>query len=639
MKENLILIDSWFDAGVDQRPGVIITKFKCPACPPTRTNKKDKSLSVNFKLGVGKCHYCNTSFKVKDPENFIYQKPVKVVKDYLKPKFPKVVVSDKTVEFFKSRGVSKETLDHYQVTGANEYMPAKDGEHNGEAYSLKAGITYAIAFNYYFNGEHVNTKFRASAKRFKMVSRAMLTFYGIDFVEKHSECSIQEGEIDTLSAFEAGVPCPISVPNGASLGNLQLEYLDNCIDKLEHLDKIIIATDGDSAGRALSAELIRRLGAERCFQVEYPEGCKDTNEVLLKYGAQAVRDMYAQAKPVPVQGIFSDSEVEDSVLDLYDNGFPVTCKVGYPKFDKLLSFLRGQLTTVTGVPGHGKTTFIDQILVRLAARFDWRTLVFSPEYMTPLQVQKLIQKFIGKPAFGKNRMSREEMKIGLEFMTSYFYFMKYDEVATDIDGILDKAREMVIRKGINALVIDPYNCIEHKIPKGYTETQYISELLTKITSFAKRNQVHVFLVAHPTKLDKDKNTGKYEVPTLYKISGSANFFNKTDNGMTIYLHDMVEVHVQKVKFDFVGQKGMAEFYYEPETGRYREIDQPQDNEYEIYKKRLEAAFKERNLLAQAELTFQETVKDAAPDAPAIKREPGVLTRIENLIPGSYEPPF
>jgi twinkle protein len=470
------------------------------------------------------------------------------------------------------------------------------------------------------------------------VKEAKLTFYNIDAVKDKDEVYIQEGEIDTMSAYQCNIFNSVSVPNGATIGsNARLEYLDNCIDTFGNKKKIIIATDGDIAGRALRDELIRRFGAERCWIVEYPDGCKDTNEVLLKYGPDEVRRIYKEAKQVPLEGVFTGDDVRQRVFDIYDNGFPETLKAGYAEFDKLLTFRAGELTIVTGIPGHGKTTFLDQILVRLAARYDWRTAIFSPENDVALHNHKLISKFMGEPSVtGKSRLSREKLTTGIDFINDHFYFMKYDEMNTTIEGILGKAKELVIRKGINALVIDPYNCIEHKIPHGYSETQYISELLTKLTSFAKINGVHIFLVAHPTKIEKDKKTLKYEVPTLYKISGSANFFNKTDNGFTVYLDPAtgtVEVHVQKVKFDFVGEKGVAVFYYDKATGRYTEPGCAYENEYELYMKRI-------NEGNQASLTFNEPQETPT-------REQGQLTDINSLpITNSFdfqvnagEPPF
>jgi len=191
---------------------------------------------------------------------------------------------------------------------------------------------------------------------------------------------------------------------------------------------------------------------------------------------------------------------------------------------------------------------------------------------------KLMEKFVGKPFHrydNEPTMNEATKNFTRQTLNDDFYFMKIDEIDLTIDGILDKAKELVVRKGIDALVIDPYNYIEHNMPKGYSETQYVSELLTKIKRFKDTYNVHVFLVAHPRKIGK---FGKvHEVPTLYDIAGSAHFYNKCDNGITVYRNDetnSVDVHVQKVRFRFVGKKGVASFHYDVKTGRYAELNAP-----------------------------------------------------------------
>ena len=89
--------------------------------------------------------------------------------------------------------------------------------------------------------------------------------------------------------------------------------------------------------------------------------------------------------------------------------------------------------------------------------------------------------------------------------------------------------------------------------------------------FCEKNKVHCFLVAHPTKITKDKNTGLFEIPNLYSISGSANFYNKTSNGITVYRNfetSQTEVYIQKVKFKHWGQTGCCIFSWDRVNGRY-----------------------------------------------------------------------
>ena len=244
--------------------------------------------------------------------------------------------------------------------------------------------------------------------------------------------------------------------------------------------------------------------------------------------------MIISAKLMPLEGVFEAKDIEDNVMQIFRHGYPKGVSAGLDAFDDLLTFRQGELTTITGIPSSGKSNFVDQIMVKLAAKHGWKFGIFSPEQQpTELHVAGLVQKYVGEPMDGKSKMSELKLKKALDFVNNHFFFMKLDEMDLTIDGILSKAKELVVRKGINGLLIDPYNYIEHKIPPGYSETQYVSELLTKIKNFKQVNNVHTFLIAHPTKIPRDKQTGKYEVPTLYHIAGSAHFYNKTDNGFTV----------------------------------------------------------------------------------------------------------
>ena len=126
-----------------------------------------------------------------------------------------------------------------------------------------------------------------------------------------------------------------------------------------------------------------------------------------------------------------------------------------------------------------------------------------------------------------------------------------------------------MRHGVRGLVIDPYNEIEHRRPANMTETEYVSQILGKVKRFAQNHGVHVWFVAHPVKLPREN--GKVPVPTLYDISGSANWANKADIGFAVYRNDQaqqVEIYVQKVRHKWAGKIGRIELVYDKVTGRY-----------------------------------------------------------------------
>ena len=546
-------------------------KTYCPQCHNQRRDKRDKSLSVDLDKGLWHCHYCGWSGTLTEstydpsPEGkrkWMEQQPWyrqtqirQQKREYKKPQpRPTAPMSAKALAWFKGRGISEETLLAMKVTEGLEWMPQKNGKAN------------TVQFNYYHNGELVNTKFRTGDKCFKLVSGAELLPYNIDAIKGQKECIITEGEMDALSFYECGRHDVISVPNGA---NANLDYLDNYIEEyFEDKETIYIASDTDTKGVLLRDELLRRFGVERCRVLEYGEGCKDANEHLMKFGRESLLQCIATATEIKVEGVFTVSDFEQSLDALFENGWQKGVTIGHDNFDRLCSFETKRLCIVTGIPGSGKSEFIDEIAERLNMRYGWRFAYFSPEN-APLayHASKLIEKFTGK-RFNRQSLTFGEYKQVKEHIEQDFYFI----APTDnyrVDNILEKAKYLVRRRGIKALVIDPYNRLESE-QGTRNETQYISELLDKLTNFAQRNDILIILMAHPTKQPRNKD-GVIEAPTLYDISGSANFFNKADFGIVVHRNrteNTVEVHVQKVKFRHLGECGTALFKYNLNNGRY-----------------------------------------------------------------------
>ena len=397
--------------------------------------------------------------------------------------------------------------------------------------------------------------------------------------------------MDALSFYECGRHDVVSVPNGA---NANLDYLDDYIeDYFDDKETIFIASDTDTKGVLLRDELVRRFGAERCRILEYGEGCKDANEHLQKFGKASLLKCLESAPEIKLEGIFTVSDFESSLDALFENGMQKGVTIGHECFDRLLSFETKRLCIVTGIPGSGKSEFIDEIAERLNIRYGWRFAYFSPEN-APLayHASKLIEKFTGKK-FDKQHLTYGEYRQVKDHLEQNFYFISPSE-NFQVDTILDRAKYLVRRRGIKALVIDPYNRLESTRGK-LNETEYISELLDKLTNFAQINDILIILMAHPTKMQKNKD-GEPEIPSLYDISGSANFYNKADFGIVVHrnrLDNTVEVYVKKVKFRHLGECGMALFKYNLNNGRYvpytNGIEPVWDNDNHIQKELLRRA--------------------------------------------------
>ena len=529
----------------------------CPLCSHTRKpkNQKLKCASYDWERGLGTCHNCNTSFQLhtyqrKGSSQKEYIKPVNKIEDYNITGDP----DQKVLKWFKARGISSKTLIDLQVGEGLEYMPQTGKQEN------------TIKFNYFMGDQLINIKYRDGRKNFKLYKGAEKIFYNINSIVGYDYCIITEGEMDVLALHEAGIPNSISVPNGATLNSNNLDYLDNCIDYFEDKEKIILAVDSDEAGQALQAELVRRLGAEVCYLASFDD-CKDANEYLIKHGPERLSEIISRARPVPLENVTTFKDIEDEVTDFVRNGFKKGYQVGLENFDQIFSTYTGQFITVTGIPSSGKSDFVDQMVVGYNRNYGWKTAFASPENApTYLHAHKLMRKtWEGMPT-SKDIHSDKWNKVASHVNDNYFFI---DMERYTLESVLRKGAELVKRKGIKCLVIDPFNKIRDIDCKTEDVNRYTMEYLTKIETFAKKFDVLVFIVAHPTKMYKDKD-GKIEEPTMYNIKGGGEWYDASYHGILVhrdYEAKTVKAKVLKVKFQNLGENGAeCHFKWEHKSG-------------------------------------------------------------------------
>ena len=523
----------------------------CPVCSHDRKpkNQKAQCASYDWERGLGTCHNCNNSFQLHT-----YKRKGDSEKVYVKPEPIEIVQPGTKVEgWFETRGISKQTLSDLKITEGPEWMPQTGKTEN------------VIKFNYFMGDQLINVKYRDGRKNFKLFKGAEKVFYNINSIVGYEYCVIVEGEMDVLALHEAGVTNAISVPNGATLNTNNLEYLDSCIDYFEDKEKIILAVDDDEAGQALQSELIRRLGSEVCFIASF-EDCKDANEYLVKHGKEKLSQRITAAKPVPLENVTTFRDIEDEVTDFVRNGFKPGFQVGLENFDQIFSTYTGQFITVTGIPSSGKSDFVDQMVVGYNQNYGWKTAFASLENQpTYLHAHKLMRKtWQGMPTesdIGGDRWNQ----IADHCNSNYFHI---DMERYTLDSVLKKSAELVKRKGIKCLVIDPFNKVRD-VGGSDDVNRYTMEYLQKIEIFAKKYDVLVFIVAHPTKMYKDKD-GKIEEPTMYNIKGGGEWYDASYHGILVhrdYENKTVKAKVLKVKFQNLGENGAeAHFRWEPKSG-------------------------------------------------------------------------
>ncbi|QDZ17753.1 Twinkle-like protein [Chloropicon primus] len=508
-----------------------------------------------------------------------------------RPKFLPVL-PPQVLHFFTKRGISKETLDRSKVQAEWTMCPQKG--HNA----------LAVAFPYYENGELVNIKYRlADEKVFWQVKGAKKVLFGLDDIVNESTIIIVEGECDKLALQQAGFSNCVSVPDGApskvsengvpasAEEDKKFSYIWNCRTQLDYASRILIGTDSDEPGQALGEELARRLGKERCWSLKWPEGCKDANDTLQRHGVAGMQAVLDAPEAFPIRGLFDFKMFQDDILSYYglkDADERRGVSTGWSNVDECYRVVPGELTIVTGVPNSGKSEWIDALLYNIATNSGWCFALCSMEKKVREHGRQLLEKHVGKPFFdapyarGEKRMSQEEVEAGLEWLSERFFLIRHeDEMLPNIDWILDIGKAAVMRYGIRGLVIDPYNELDHQRPDSRSETEYVSQMLTKIKRFAQHYDCHVWFVAHPKQLQNWKG----EAPDLYDISGSAHFINKADNGLVIHRSRdtsdpasmrAAQIFVRKVRNKAAGHIGDCTLYYDRRSGRYVMEDPGED---------------------------------------------------------------
>jgi len=547
-------------------------KTECPQCQHEREKHRgDKPVSVDMENQVANCKHCGAVFVV-DKEGYLASPNQR---QYKQPKQQTSYdgVDQPVIDWFATRMISLETMRKLKITNGRVFMPQVDKETN------------AIFFNYFDRDTLVNIKYRDGAKNFRLHGGAKLIFYNLNALYgTDGDIIITEGEMDAASYIEAGCSNVISVPNGASKGSLKLEYLDNAWhlfdsewrakNKLKPITRVILATDDDEPGRRLRSEFVRRLGAHRCYFVDF-DGANDPNEVLMSAGGSVkLFNTIDKCTPAPLTDVVLVSDLADELAKLQKDGLKPGAQVGSDMFKRMYSYEQPRMTIVTGVSTHGKSEFLDDQIARLAVEHGWTFAVFSPEnFPIEYHVSKLVSKIVGK-AF--NDCSGAELQQAYDFIGSHFFWIYPEDSNYKLDNILRVTDMLISRYGVNGLIIDPWTEIDKG---GRHDTENINEFLSELNQFKRDRNCHIFLVAHPTKMPKDEKR-KVIVPDLMDISGSANFFNKTDGGITVYRDfeaQTVKVFVNKVKFKHLGQQGHIVLDYNPLNGRYQDENSEWDD--------------------------------------------------------------
>lgn len=461
-------------------------------------------------------------------------------------------------EWIEDRGIDRVLAEKFGLTTTRD----------GQGYWLTVPFTES--------GRVINHKYRMTAeKRHRMDEGAPLLLWNADALS-HPEVLagawlvITEGEWDALAAMTSGIKHVVSVPNGAPQKRTEepenakrYQFVWRHLDALDRVKTFVLATDGDEAGRILAADLVSLLGPERCRFVTYPEGCKDLNEVLLAYGHDAVVSLINGAKPYPIKGIYK-------LDDFPERGAVVHYPVGIDPLEGNIAIVPGTLTVFTGYANMGKTTVMMAIVAHLI-RHNIPVCIASFETdVKPILRDSLRASIAGTGLYEARNHDMRKVDELIQDNLSIISQQVDEDDEMDLDYFLELCRTAVVRDGAKFILLDPWNELEHKRRKDETETDYIGRALRAIRKFAKTYDVAFWVVAHPAK----PFGGKATAPGLINISGSMNWANKPDYGLTYHRKNpevnSAQLIVTKVRLGLPGKRATVNVTYDFRTSEFRE---------------------------------------------------------------------
>lgn len=506
-------------------------------------------------------------------------------------------------QYLADQQISLQTAVDCQLGCVKKMFPKSEKD-------ASSGAVYnSIAYVNHVNGKAVNVKYRSCERStvdrnpdgnglpvyLKLWSQDSPTTpcapYNIDCInpllveeEQIERIIITEGEKDVLTLREAGFKYVVSLPNGASC-NIRnaFEAFESWFDQSRN---IVVCGDSDRPGRTAAMKLLAHFGA-RGLYTTLPADCKDISEVMVRYGAETVREVINSARLQHLSDIVKLDERRQRVIDVlhghYDKGYdvghgPLTDKVLHPTDT-------GGLIIVTGLPNAGKTDFLNDLMCRLMARKGKSVCFLSFEKPDK---EKHYAQFV-KLMMGQSNTCHypaEDFQPILGFLNRHMAHLNLHEAPATPDNVIERAEALMRERPLHYLVIDPYLYMAIDFGRTVTETQAIKNMLSRLQSWGHEHHIWVVIVAHPTKLPAQYGNEESPIITMHTIAGSANWGNMGDFILSIERvkkddRDFTRMKMLKVRDQDDCRPGEV-FYVRQQCGRYDE----RENEQQIVEEAL-----------------------------------------------------
>lgn len=500
-------------------------KTVCPFCSQDRKHKDDACLSVNIDTGMFTCHHCGKNGNIHKFSKVKHE-------DYKVPYYhynDDYDINQKVVDYFAGRSISNETLRIAKIDYENTYIPQIGKERN------------AIVFPYFKNGVCINKKFRDAEKNFVLVKDAEKTLFNIDAIADTDDMIVHEGEIDCLSSIECGFFNAVSVPNGTTKGNVNLDYIDNIYDShIKDKKRIILAGDNDEAGKNLMQKLAERFGKGRCYIVDWGD-CKDGNDYLIKYGKEEYVNAINNAEPYPVSGVYLVKQFEPKLYDELVNGTKRGSTTHMASLDVHFTWMKKDVVIFAGYPNMGKTEFEYFLNVLKSVKSGWKWAIAGLEEKDGERFfRKLIEIYVGRklsvpnPKYASLIMTENEFRAGLDFVNSHFFWVK-PETKFSKHAIFDAFDYTVAKHGVDGIIVDPFNKLVKETKAGLRDDELLVDYYRSCEEFAISHDVVSVTITHMNKPEKVIGD-LVPKPSVYNILGGQATNNAVDE--IVFVHRM-----------------------------------------------------------------------------------------------------
>ena len=429
-------------------------------------------------------------------------------------KYPRPVSKDPAIRYMESRGISAETTKAYSITTQRD----KDNILVFPFFDEKGEMTYAKYRKTDFNPSKDSSKEWCEAN-----CRPIL--FGMDHCspEKSDTLVLTEGQIDSLSCSEAGIPNSVSVPTGKN----GFTWVPHCWDFLGQYKEIVVFGDYERGEITLLDDMRKHFrGRVRHVREEDYRGCKDANELLQKHGKQALIDAVKNAVPPKHRQIIRAADVKrKSLADMQ------YCDTGIKPLDEMIGGIYfGQLVILTGERGKGKSTLGGQFILQ-AIDAGEKCFVYSGE-----MPNWAVTDWLDRQAAGREHIiSRRQPNGAVTYSASsdaawnisrWYYDLLYLRDAESLDlvdddeeteALIDVIRDAIVQYGCRVLLLDNLlTAMEDDTAVDYYRQQTI--FVRQLAHLAQAYDVIIYLVAHPRKSSADTFRND-------DVSGSGNITN------------------------------------------------------------------------------------------------------------------